>query len=69
MRGPWTGKRALNFGVEAFDGAIPNRASDHDPIVIGLTLLGDLDEDGVLNGDDFCSDTMIPEAEVQMVNC
>ena len=54
----------LNFGrnPDIFDGAIPNRASDHDPIVVGLNLLGDLDEDGVLNGDDFCPGTMIPEA-------
>jgi predicted extracellular nuclease len=54
----------LDFGrnPDIFDGAIPNRASDHDPIVVGLNLLGDLDEDGVLNGDDFCPGTTIPEA-------
>lgn len=54
----------LNFGrnPDIFDGAIPNRASDHDPIVVGLNLLGDLDEDGVLNGDDFCPGTVIPES-------
>lgn len=54
----------LDFGRNAdiFDGAIPYRASDHDPIVVGLNLLGDLDEDGVLNGDDFCPGTVIPES-------
>jgi len=54
----------LNFGRNPaiFSGAVPNRASDHDPIVIGLNLIGDLDGDGVLNGDDFCADTTIPEA-------
>jgi predicted extracellular nuclease len=53
----------LDFGRNPaiFDGAVPNRASDHDPIVVGLNLLGDLDEDGVLNGDDFCPGTVIPE--------
>ena len=53
----------LDFGrnPDIFDGAIPNRASDHDPIVVGLNLLGDLDGDGVLNGDDFCPGTVIPE--------
>jgi hypothetical protein len=53
----------LDFGrnPDIFDGAIPSRASDHDPIVVGLNLLGDLDEDGVLNGDDFCPGTVIPE--------
>jgi len=53
----------LDFGRNAdiFDGAIPNRASDHDPVVVGLNLLGDLDNDGVLNDDDFCPGTMLPE--------
>jgi predicted extracellular nuclease len=53
----------LDFGrnPDLFDGAIPYRASDHDPIVIGLNLLGDLDDDGVLNGDDYCPGTVVPE--------
>jgi predicted extracellular nuclease len=46
----------LDFGrnPDFFDGGIPYRASDHDPIIVGLNLLGDLDGDGVLNDDDEC---------------
>ena len=53
----------LDFGrnPDIFDGAMPYRASDHDPIVVGLNLIGDLDNDGVLNSDDFCAGTVIPE--------
>ena len=54
----------LDFGRNAliFDGSNPYRASDHDPIVVGLNLLGDLDGDGVPSDDDECP--MTPFGEV-----
>jgi len=38
------------------------RSSDHEPVIVGLNLVGDLDRDGVLNADDVCPATQIPEA-------
>jgi predicted extracellular nuclease len=54
----------LDFGrnPDFFDGDIPYRASDHDPVVVGLNLSGDLDGDGVLNSDDECP--MTPAGEI-----
>jgi predicted extracellular nuclease len=54
----------LDFGrnPDIFDASTPYRASDHDPIIIGLNLDGDLDADGVLNDDDECP--MTPTYEV-----
>lgn len=53
----------LDFGrnPDIFDASNPYRASDHDPIVVGLGLSGDLDGDGVLNDDDACP--MTPPGE------
>jgi hypothetical protein len=53
----------LDFGrnPNIFDADNPYRASDHDPIVLGLDLVGDLDGDGVLNDDDACP--MTPPGE------
>ena len=39
------------------------RASDHDPVIVGFELDNDLDNDGVADDFDLCSDTVIPEAE------
>lgn len=60
----------LDFGrnPDIFDGAILYRASDHDPIVVGLSLRGDLDGDGVLNSDDICPDTP-PDTVVDSEGC
>ena len=52
----------LDFGrnPDFFDGSIPYRASDHDPIIVGLNLVGgDLDGDGVPNEDDECPMTVL----------
>ncbi|MEO0997020.1 MAG: ExeM/NucH family extracellular endonuclease [Pseudomonadota bacterium] len=56
----------LDFGRNPgiFDGAIPFRSSDHDPVVVGLELTGDLDGDGVADDIDVCPATIIPEATV-----
>ena len=49
----------LNFGRNPaiFDGTIPFRASDHDPVLVGLALqsalLGDIDGDGDIDKHDF----------------
>lgn len=53
----------LDFGrnPDIYDGTSPARASDHDAVVVGLELLGDLDGDGVENGADLCPATVIPE--------
>jgi predicted extracellular nuclease len=46
----------LDFGRSPtiFDGTVPFRASDHDPVVIGLDLQPDTDGDGVPDGADNC---------------
>ena len=53
----------LNFGRNPaiFDDTSPARASDHDAVVVGLELFGDLDGDGVENSADMCPGTVIPE--------
>lgn len=53
----------LDFGRNAdiYDGSSPARASDHDAVIVGLELIGDLDGDGVENGADLCPATVIPE--------
>ncbi|MEL6870091.1 MAG: ExeM/NucH family extracellular endonuclease, partial [Pseudomonadota bacterium] len=54
----------LNFGrnPDIFNGTLAQRGSDHDPVLVGLSLVGDLDGDGVNNADDVCPATAIPEA-------
>lgn len=62
----------LDFGRNAdiFDGSIVYRASDHDPIVVGLNLIdGDLDGDGVLNDDDECPMTGVGEVVDPNTGC
>lgn len=53
----------LDFGRNA-DIYAPDaaRASDHDAVIVGLNLVGDLDGDGVSNANDVCPNTMIPES-------
>jgi hypothetical protein len=52
----------LDFGRNpAIFSPDPFRASDHDAVVVGLELAGDLDRDGVPNADDQCPATEIPE--------
>ncbi|MEO0576278.1 MAG: ExeM/NucH family extracellular endonuclease [Pseudomonadota bacterium] len=54
----------LDFGRNPaiFNGALAQRGSDHDPVIVGLALNGDLDGDGVDNANDVCPATNIPEA-------
>jgi predicted extracellular nuclease len=61
----------FDFGrnVDIFDGTIPNRASDHDPIIVGLDLAGDLDNDGVPNDVDVCPMTPSGEAVDPNTGC
>ncbi|MFK7886712.1 MAG: ExeM/NucH family extracellular endonuclease [Gammaproteobacteria bacterium] len=55
----------LDFGRNAdiFDGTIVNRASDHDPVVVGLDLVGDADTDGdgVADSIDNCTIVANPD--------
>lgn len=55
----------LDLGRNAaiFDGASEFRSSDHDPVVVGLSLSSttDSDRDGVDDELDVCPDTVIPE--------
>ncbi len=43
----------------------PYRASDHDPVIVGLVF--DSDDDGVPDGDDACPATAIPEGGVPSI--
>ncbi|MEO0616154.1 MAG: ExeM/NucH family extracellular endonuclease [Pseudomonadota bacterium] len=54
----------LDFGrnPNIYDGTSPARASDHDAVIVGLELMGDLDGDGVENSSDLCPATVIPES-------
>ncbi|MEO0346430.1 MAG: ExeM/NucH family extracellular endonuclease [Pseudomonadota bacterium] len=54
----------LDFGrnPDIYDGTSPARASDHDAVIVGLELMGDLDGDGVENSADLCPATVIPES-------
>ncbi|MEL6447790.1 MAG: ExeM/NucH family extracellular endonuclease [Pseudomonadota bacterium] len=54
----------LDFGrnPDIYDGTSPARASDHDAVIVGLSLSRDADGDGVENAVDQCPGTVIPES-------